>query len=148
MHKSTDPFGHAESTANLWLAAVHERLGAGDRRASYRMLRAWLHAVRDRVTVETAAHFAAQLPELLRGVYYEGWNPAHVPVRYDLAEFIERFATEAGISQADVPWTAATITSALRGLCSPGQVEHVLVPMPLALWEMLTAPTGADSGGG
>jgi hypothetical protein len=28
-----------------------------------------------------AAHVAAQLPELLRGVFYDGWNPSKVPVK-------------------------------------------------------------------
>ena len=36
---------------------------------AYRVLRAVLHALRDRVTVDVAAKFAAQLPTLLRGVY-------------------------------------------------------------------------------
>ena len=53
--------------SNAWLAGIEEGFGTHDRRLAYRVVRAWLHSLRDRLTVEVAAHFAAQLPELLRG---------------------------------------------------------------------------------
>ena len=54
--------------ANAWLADIDAGFATSDRHWLYRVLRAWLHNLRDRLTVEVAAHFAAQLPELLRGV--------------------------------------------------------------------------------
>jgi uncharacterized protein (DUF2267 family) len=55
------------------------------------VLRTYLHALRDRLTVDEAAELAAQLPELIRGIYYEGWDPSKTPVRYeDLADFLDR----------------------------------------------------------
>ena len=68
---------------NAWLADVASEFDTDDRRFAYRVTRAWLHALRDRLPIPVAAHFAAQLPELLRGVFYDGWNPVHVPVKYD-----------------------------------------------------------------
>lgn len=56
------------------------------------MLRAWLHVVRDRLTVDSAAHLGAQLPELLRGTSYGGWVPSRVPIRYDSAALREKFS--------------------------------------------------------
>jgi uncharacterized protein (DUF2267 family) len=53
--------------ARAWLADLEEEFGTHDRRLGYRVTRAWRHILRDRLTVEVAAHFAAQLPELLRG---------------------------------------------------------------------------------
>jgi uncharacterized protein (DUF2267 family) len=38
------------------------------------ILRASLKALRDRLTTEEALHLGAQLPALLRGFYFEGWN--------------------------------------------------------------------------
>ena len=71
--------------SNAWLAGIEEGFGTHDRRLAYRVGRAWLHSLRDRLTVEVAAHFAAQLPELLRGVFYDGWNPSRVPLKYAAA---------------------------------------------------------------
>ncbi|EME58637.1 hypothetical protein H074_18698 [Amycolatopsis decaplanina DSM 44594] len=129
----TIPFAHAEQRAHEWLAAVAHSLGTEDRRYAFRVLRTWLHLVRDRLTVDSAVHFGAQLPELLRGIYYDGWTPRRVPMRYDNTWFTSRFADEAGIEPADVPATAGAVSAALGALCSPGQLEHVLALMPANL---------------
>ena len=58
----------AEKTER-WLPELADELGRpGDRRHAFRVLRAVLHALRDRLTVDAAAHLGAQLPEFLRGV--------------------------------------------------------------------------------
>jgi uncharacterized protein (DUF2267 family) len=64
------------------------------RNQSYAALRAVLHALRDRLTVDEAAHLAAQLPTLIRGVYYEGWDPSRVPVKLSRDDFLRRFREE------------------------------------------------------
>jgi uncharacterized protein (DUF2267 family) len=74
-----DSLDHSIDTTNRWLDTIGEQVGAGERRESYRVLRGWLHALRNRLTVDVAAHFAAQLPDLLRGVFYDGWSPSHAP---------------------------------------------------------------------
>ncbi|MFD8496074.1 DUF2267 domain-containing protein [Amycolatopsis sp. NPDC059657] len=128
-----DPLARAESTAREWLATIAEALDTQDREHTYRMLRAWLHVVRDRLTVDSAAHLAAQLPEFLRGVYYEGWVPSRVPVRYDTTGFFELFTCESGVTHAEAPAIAAAITSTLDKLFSPGQLDHVLAVLPTRL---------------
>ena len=57
---------------NLWLKDLMERLGTGDRKLAYNVLKATLHALRDRIGPENAIHLGAQLPILVRGIYYDG----------------------------------------------------------------------------
>jgi uncharacterized protein (DUF2267 family) len=130
-------FDHMEHAANAWLADIGEVFGTKDRRFAYRLLRAWLHALRDRLTVECAAQFAAQLPELLRGVYYEGWNPGKVPVKYGPDEFVDRFARVAIIPADDVRWTAARISLVMQAHFSQGQLEHAVAQLPVWLREIM-----------
>src|SRR5258705_7833040 len=60
------------------------------RNQSYAALRAVLHALRDRLTVEEGAQFAAQLPMLVRGLYHTGWDPSRVPRKMSRDEFLQR----------------------------------------------------------
>jgi hypothetical protein len=47
--------------------------------------------IADWLSVNVAANFGAQLPELLRGVYYEHWRPIATPVKErHKADFIAR----------------------------------------------------------
>jgi len=49
-----------------------------------------LHAPRDRLPVQETADLAAQLPVLIRGIYYEGWDPARVPMKMSRDGFTAR----------------------------------------------------------
>jgi uncharacterized protein (DUF2267 family) len=133
---------HSLDKANTWLASIEEGFGTHDRRLAYRVARAWLHNVRDRLTVEVAAHFAAQLPELLRGVFYDGWNPSQVPVRYGRGEFVTRFARDARVRDSDVPKAAGVVTAVVRRHVSAGVIEEALALLPADLREPL-APRAA-----
>jgi len=72
---------HTVQETNLWLKAVAEQLHFKERHQAYSALRAVLHALRDRLTPDSAVHLGAQLPLLIRGIYYEGWHLAGKPTR-------------------------------------------------------------------
>ncbi|WP_067469210.1 DUF2267 domain-containing protein [Nocardia amamiensis] len=132
-----DPLAPAVHTAHEWLRAVADGLGTEDRPFAHRALRAWLHSVRDRIGVSAAAHLSAQLPELLRGIFYEGWVPAHVPVRHDVESFLSQFAAEAGVSRDEAVALAGAVTDSLSDLFSPGQLDHVFALLPENLRSIL-----------
>jgi Uncharacterized conserved protein (DUF2267) len=62
-------FDKTVQTTNAWLNEIIEIIGP-DRHRAYRVLAAVLHSLRDRLTVNEAAQLGAQLPILLRGIYY------------------------------------------------------------------------------
>lgn len=126
----------AALTAQDWVVDVADEFGTDDVDYAYRITRAWLHVVRDRLPVIAAAHFAAHLPELLRGTFYEGWQPSFVPEQYGRIEFIERFASAAGIATAEVPRAARAVSAALDRLASD-HLRPVLELLPEELRTLL-----------
>lgn len=132
-----DPFAPAVQTAHDWLRAVADGLDTDDYAYANRALRAWMHTVRDRIGVVSSAHLAAQLPEILRGAYYEGWVPSHVPMRHGTDEFVTQFAREAGIERAEVGPVAGSITAVLSELFSPGQLNRIFAVLPMHLYGVL-----------
>ena len=73
---------------NTWLNEIASELDTTDRHLAYHVLRAVLHVLRDRLTVEEAVQLGAQLPLLIRGVYYEGWSPTGKPLKWSKQEFL------------------------------------------------------------
>jgi uncharacterized protein (DUF2267 family) len=71
--RGLDVFDHTVQKSNLWLKALSDWLFA-KRHETYLALRAVLHVLRDRIGRDNAIHLGAQLPTLMRGIYYEGWT--------------------------------------------------------------------------
>lgn len=74
-------FDETLQLTNSWLNEVMDELGWEDRHRAYLGLRLTLQALRDSLSVDEAAQLAAQLPMLVRGFFFEGWHPAHKPVK-------------------------------------------------------------------
>ena len=130
---------------NRWPAEAGRAFGTDDRRLAYRVVRAWLHCLRDRLTVEVAAHFAAQLPELWRGVFYDGWNPSRVPVKYGRSEYAARFAHDAGVHESDVAKAAAMVTAVVRQHMSAGVVDEAFALLPDDLRRLVDGPASESA---
>lgn len=128
---------HAVDVAHTWIADVAKEFDTEDREFAYGVLRAWLHTMRDRLTVEASANFAAQLPDLIRGTFYQAWNPSVVPQKYDAEEYAARFAREANIARNDVGKAAAATTAAVLHHLPAAQMEKVLGQLPPELRHIL-----------
>jgi uncharacterized protein (DUF2267 family) len=125
---------------HIWLKDIAESMGWEDQHLAYLALRAVLQALRDRLPVEITAKLGAQLPILIRGIYYEGWVPAHTPVKVrHLEEFLGLVASYLG-NDLLIPHTAsitANVFKVMESQLSEGEVENLkkVLPKPIAsLW--------------
>lgn len=112
---------------NIWLKEISETLGRDNRRLAYRALRAVLHALRDRMTVEEAAHLSAELPMLVRGIFYEQYRPTDMPAKIrDQQEFLDTINREIADATELTPQEAAkAVFLCLNTHVNPDQARHV-----------------------
>ncbi len=130
---SLTPFESTLQTTNIWLHDILERLGWGEDR--YHALRAVLHALRDRLTVDQTAALAAQLPMLVRGFYYEGWHPHGKPLKERhkeefLAQITAAFPGEPEVNPEQV---VRAVFQVLAKHVTGGEIEAVKRSLPSAL---------------
>ena len=131
-------FDRTIHTTNLWLKEIAQDIGP-DRRRAYHALSAVLRALRDRLTLEEAAQLAAQLPILVRGIYYDQWRPVEQPKRVrHLDDFLALIAQGEGeIKPIDPEDAARAVFKVLDRHISRGEIEPVKAELPAeirSLW--------------
>lgn len=133
--------------ANDWLADVQHLLGIHDSHRALAALRATLHALRDRLGVEEAAQLGAQLPLLIRGLYYENWKPAATPVRIRRAEeFLAYVARDYG-RDGETEDVVRAVLRVLARHVSPGELESIRHALPRAIGQFVPPPGAVENGG-
>ena len=125
-------FDRTVQKTNNWLHDLSQILQWDDKHKVYLALRATLHALRDRLTVEEVAQFGAQLPMLIRGFYYEGWDPTEKPLRERhreqfLARIEQQFKDDALVDPGVV---ARAVFFVIEHRISEGEIEDVKQVLP------------------
>ncbi len=124
---------------NEWLQDLMYEMGWEDRKLAYKGLRAALQTLRDRMTPEEAVHLGAQLPMLLRGVYYENWKLSDTPwkVRHK-EDFFERMREIVVDDTLDIDYDRLTraVFKLLRHRIAKGEVEDITSVLPQELKEL------------
>jgi uncharacterized protein (DUF2267 family) len=130
-------FDQTLQKTNIWLKDIMGQVGP-DRQRAYHAMRAVLHTLRDRLTVEEAAHLSAQLPLLIRGIYFEGWHPAHKPTRERAQEdFLEQVEARLQGPEPINPETATRVVlDVLDRHVDPAVADHVKHMLPKAIREL------------
>jgi len=151
MTTGLDVFDHTVQVTNTWLNKIERDPAIGEnRRRSYLALRGTLHALRDELIPEEAVQLGAQLPMLVRGFYYEGWDPSKTPVKdRDRAAFlrrVEELCEPVGGIKGER--AVQTVFRVLSEEIDRGEVEQVrgLVPKSVrALWPSPSSLSSADA---
>lgn len=145
-----DVFDKTLQTTNIWLNEIMDRLGP-DRQVAWKVLSTVLHKLRDRLPLELAAHLGAQLPLLIRGVYYDQFEPALLPTD---CRSPEEFRTEvaewlSGIRPVDPDEAIAAVFAVLDRHLSEGQITKIRNALPKGLrmlWDGADARLLAEAG--
>lgn len=130
--------------ANEWLKALAGELGWQDPNSVLLALRAVLHALRDRLPPNEAADLAAQLPLLLKGVYYDGWSPGHTPLKVrSRQEFLGLVMAglARGVPEADPERVTRAVFRLLAEHVTDGEIRDVRMVLPAELGDLW--PSGA-----
>lgn len=75
MTARTALFEDSVRETHAWIIDLSERLGFIDEAYALHGLLAVLHALRDELSAQQNAALAAQMPALLRGMYFQDWKP-------------------------------------------------------------------------
>lgn len=130
---------------NVWLKDILDQLKWQSKSSAYQALRSTLHALRDRLRVEEAVQLAAQLPLLIKGVYYDGWTPLDKPQKYKKEEFArrvhEQFQFDPDLNPAEI------IRAVLRVMyrhMGEGEFGDVKSNMPAGIQEWFPEELGQE----
>lgn len=128
-------FDEAPAAGAVWVIGLQNRLGWQDRHMAYTALLAALHALRDCLPTDEAVYLGAELPPLLRGLYYEGWHPRERPLRPEdrdafLSRLHEAMHRDLG---ADPEQVARAVFELLSERISAPELEEIRAACPAPL---------------
>jgi uncharacterized protein (DUF2267 family) len=139
MTAAASAFQHTIQKSVLWLDELMDDLCVTDERRALRALRAGLHTIRDRLPAIEAVDLAAQLPMLLRGLYFEGWQLAHRPLRpHSRREVLAIMEEHLGDSMLDPEESLKAVIRLIERHVSGGELNDVCATLPqsmAALWD-------------
>lgn len=118
-------------TTNAWLGEIMEQIGH-DRHVAWHVLGSVLHAIRDRIPEGLAAHLGAQLPLLVRGLYYDQWRAGQEPKKWRTVEdFIAVVGADfRGMENVNRIDAAKAVLQVINHHVDPGQVARIRDSLP------------------
>ena len=121
---------------NVWLRDILSQLKWQSKESAYQALRGTLHALRDRLPAEKAVDLAAQLPLVVKGMYYDGWTLRDKSEKFKKEEFARRVHAQFEFDDSVNP--AEVIRAVLRVMhkhMSEGELRDVKLNMPKDIQE-------------
>ena len=134
---SLDVFDKTLQTTHIWLNEINAVIGP-DRHLAWKVLSTVLHKIRDRLPIELSSHLGSQMPLLIRGAYYDQYNPSAQPgTSRTVEEFVAEVAEWLGDARPVDPNLAiAAVICVLDRHVDPGQIAKVKGALPKHLRQM------------
>lgn len=132
-------FDRTLETTHVWLNEICDELGP-DKHVAWKVLSVVLQKLRDRLPLPLAAHLGAQLPLMVRGVYYDQFEPGRLPAERKTREgFIHEVHEALSDTRPVNPDHAIRCVFGVLGRhVSEGQVRKICDALPHGmrqLWE-------------
>ncbi len=125
---------HTLQQSQEWLKALRE---AGDYQSeteALAVLRAVLHQLRDRLTPQEAVDLGAQLPTLIRGIYYEGWRMSKTPQKVrSRDEFLEQVSAKLAPHPLGAEQATKDVFALLSVTLDRGEILDVIGQLPAGI---------------
>jgi uncharacterized protein (DUF2267 family) len=121
-----------------WLQAVRREARLEDEKQAYVVLRAVLHTLRDRLPMMEALQLGAQMPMLIRGMYFEGWRPelSGFP-HFSSDRFLRKVEDQIHIRiEFDTLEVTQAVFRVMAEMISLGEIQEVIHCLPTRLKEL------------
>ncbi len=124
-----------------WIDEIMNLMDWADQKRAYKALREVLHTLRDALTVEEATDLAAQLPMLVKGIYYDGWNPTGKPIRMHTAEqfvsAVNKSFPDPELSEyIDPEDITRAVFKVISSHVSAGEIKDIVASLPEKIREL------------
>jgi uncharacterized protein (DUF2267 family) len=132
--------GHAVQQTQEWLKGLCDSGAYADEAEAFAILRAVLHQLRDRLTPDEAVDLGAQLPLIVRGLYYEGWRPSKTPEKLrSKEEFLDGVATKLAPRPISAEAATRDVFSLLSLALDSGEIADVINQLPTGMKDLWPA---------
>ncbi len=126
---------------HIWINELADALN-WDSPRSYRLLRAVFHTLRDFLPVNESANLAAQLPTLIRGIYYEQWRPNLLAAkdrnyRYFITRINDQFLPD---TLEDPQSAIGAVLQLLSSKVTAGEIHDVQQNLPPEIRSLWPSP--------
>lgn len=122
---------HTVQQTQEWLKELRDNADLTDEAEALSVLRSVLHQLRDRLTPEEAIELGAQLPILIRGIYYEGWRPRRTPEKVrSRQEFLDEVIIKLLPRRLPPEALVKDVFALIAHHCDPGEIADVIDQLP------------------
>ena len=128
---------------SVWLKELMQELNWSDHRKTYLAFRCVLHAVRDHLPMNEAVRLGEQLPMLIRGFYFDQWDPAAKPTslrtRNEFLAALSSYMVRDGDTTSNAEVVARAVFRLLDRKITDGEIEDIQKLLPgavLDLWPL------------
>lgn len=137
-------FDRTLQETHRWLNEIEAEMNHPSDKMAYHALRGVLGAIRDRLPTDDLFGLSAQLPMLIRGILFEGYQPAGKPDKFHREEFLARVNAELQQAGGANPEKATrAVFRVMTRHLSNGEMEKIHHAMPQDLRRLLGDPVSS-----